>query len=93
MRLVSSDRRVVVAGFREDSEIHQNSVRIEASKQWHALLCSKCLLGWVSLQFLADSRVFRLIEEGRSVVIVVVHVDDWFAAGKRERGVANLAGI
>ena len=34
---------------------------------------------------MADICVFRLIENGRVAITVVVHVDDIFAVGKKER--------
>ena len=34
---------------------------------------------------LADSCVFRFVEEGKVVMHLVVHVDDIFAVGKKER--------
>ena len=37
------------------------------------------------MQCLADSCVFRLVEGGKVVMHLVVHVDDIFAVGKKER--------
>ena len=37
------------------------------------------------VQCLADSCVFRLVEGGKVVMHLVVHVDDIFAVGKKER--------
>lgn len=56
----------------------------QASRQWYALL-KKCLLALGFEQCLADSCVFRLMEGGAVVLILVVHVDDIFAVGKKER--------
>ena len=42
----------------------------------------KCLLVLGFEQCLADSCVFRLIQGGIVVMILVVHVDDIFAVGK-----------
>lgn len=41
------------------------------------------LLGFIRCA--ADTCVFRLIEDGKVVITVVVHVHDLFAAGKRDR--------
>ena len=56
----------------------------QASRQWYALL-KKCLLALGFVQCLADSCVFRLVEGGKVVMHLVVHVDDIFAVGKKER--------
>ena len=56
----------------------------QASREWYALL-KKCLLTLGFEQCLADSCVFRLIEGGDVVLLLVVHVDDIFAVGKKER--------
>ena len=45
----------------------------------------KCLLDLGFEQCLADSCVFRLIRGGMVVLILVVHVDDIFAVGKKEK--------
>ena len=37
------------------------------------------------LQCLADACVFRLMEEGSVLMTIVVHVDDIFAVGEKER--------
>ena len=37
------------------------------------------------LKCLGDACVFRLMEEGRVVMVIVVRVDDIFAVGERER--------
>ena len=57
-----------------------------ASRQWHGHL-TRCLLVLGFLQCLADACVFRLMEEGRVVMIIVliVHVDGIFAVGERGR--------
>ncbi|CAB1106471.1 unnamed protein product [Ectocarpus sp. CCAP 1310/34] len=55
----------------------------QASRHWHAHL-TRCLLLLVFLQCLADTCVFRLMEEGRVIMIIVVHVDDIFAVGQKE---------
>ena len=55
----------------------------QASRQWYALL-KKCLLALGFVQCLADSCVFRLVEGGKTMHLVV-HVDDIFAVGKKER--------
>ena len=55
----------------------------QASRQWYALL-KKCLLALGFEQCLADSCVFRSIRGGVVVLILVVHVDDIFAVGKKE---------
>lgn len=56
----------------------------QASRQWHAHL-TRCLLVLGFLQCLADACVFRLMEEGRVVMIIVIHVDDIFAVGEKQR--------
>ncbi|CAM9903911.1 unnamed protein product [Pylaiella littoralis] len=56
----------------------------QASRSWHGLL-KKCLLDLGFEQCLVDTCVFRLIEDGCVVLILVVHVDDIFAVGERER--------
>ena len=56
----------------------------QASREWYALL-KKCLLALGFEQCLADSCVFRLIEEGKIALLLVVHVDDIFAVGSKER--------
>ena len=57
----------------------------QASRQWYALL-KKCLLALGFVQCLADSCVFRLVEGGKVVIMhLVMHVDDIFAVGKKER--------
>ena len=37
------------------------------------------------LQCLTDACVFRLMEEGSVVMTIVVHLDDMFAVGEKER--------
>ena len=59
----------------------------QASRQWIAML-KKCLLVLGFEQCLADSCVFRLIQGGIVVLIIVVHVDDIFPWGRR--GVISL---
>ena len=56
----------------------------QASRQWHAHL-TRCLLTLGFLQRLADACVFRLMEDEREVMTVVVHVDDIFAVGEKTR--------
>ncbi|CAB1102712.1 unnamed protein product [Ectocarpus sp. CCAP 1310/34] len=56
----------------------------QASRHWHSHL-TRCLLLLGFLQCLADACVFRLMEEGRVIMIIVVHVDDIFAVGQKER--------
>ena len=56
----------------------------QASRQWYAML-KKCLLALGFEQCLTDSCVFRLIRGGIVVLILVVHVDDIFVVGKKER--------
>ena len=48
-------------------------------------MLKKCLLALGFEQCLADSCVFRLIRGGIVVLILLVHVDDTFAVGKKER--------
>ena len=48
-------------------------------------MLKKCLLVLGFEQCLADSCVFRLIRGGIVVLILVVHVDDIFVVGKKER--------
>ena len=56
----------------------------QASRQWHAHL-TRCLLYLGFEKCLADACVFRLIENGLVVLTLVVHVDDVFSVGKKER--------
>ena len=56
----------------------------QASRQWHARL-TRCLFFLEFLKCLGDACVFRLMEEGRVVMVIVVRVDDIFAVGERER--------
>ena len=56
----------------------------QSSRQWHVHL-SRSLLTSGFLQCLADACVFRLMEDERVVMIIVVHVDDIFAVGERTR--------
>ncbi|CAB1098582.1 unnamed protein product [Ectocarpus sp. CCAP 1310/34] len=56
----------------------------QASRQWHSHLV-RCLICLGFIQCLADTCVFRLIEEGRVVVTLAVHVDDIFSIGEEER--------
>ena len=56
----------------------------QASRQWHAHLAT-CLLRLRFVQCLADACVFRLMEAGRVVMTIVVHVDDVFAVEKKAR--------
>ena len=50
-------------------------------------MLKKCLLvlGFEQCLLIADSCLFRLIRGGIIVLILVVHVDDIFAVGKKER--------
>ena len=56
----------------------------QASRSWYAHLttCLK-ILGFE--QCITDVCVFRLIEDGRVAITAVVHVDDIFAVGQKER--------
>ena len=56
----------------------------QASRTWHAHLTT-CLLRLGFEQCLTDVCVFRLIEDGRVTITAVVHVDDIFAVGQKER--------
>ncbi|CAB1112502.1 unnamed protein product [Ectocarpus sp. CCAP 1310/34] len=56
----------------------------QASRQWHSHL-ARCLICLGFIQCMADTCVFRLIEEGRVVVTLVVHVDFIFSIGEEER--------
>ncbi|CAM9728232.1 unnamed protein product [Ascophyllum nodosum] len=56
----------------------------QASRSWHAHLTT-CLKILGFQQCLEDACVFRLVEEGRVAIIVVVHVDDIFAVGLKSR--------
>ena len=58
----------------------------QASRTWHVHLTT-CLLRLGRFeQCLTDVCVFRLIEDGRvTITAVVVHVDDIFAVGRKER--------
>ena len=50
----------------------------QALRTWHAHLAT-CLKTLGFQRCLADACVFRLVEEGRVAIIMVVHVDDIFA--------------
>ena len=56
----------------------------QASRTWHARLTT-CLKRLDFEQCMADVCVFRLIEDGRVEITAVVHVDDIFAVGQKER--------
>ena len=56
----------------------------QASRTWHAHLTT-CLLRLGFEQCLTDVCVFRLIENGCVTITAVVHVDDIFAVGQKER--------
>ena len=59
----------------------------QASRPWHAHL-TRCLLRLGFVQCLADACVVRLMEVGRVVMTIVVHVDNTFAVG-RSQGVTS----
>jgi len=56
----------------------------QASRLWHAHLIT-CLKSLGFEQCQADVCVFRLIEDGRVAITAVVHVDDIFSVGRKER--------
>ena len=56
----------------------------QASRTWHAHLTT-CLKRLGFEQCMADVCVFRLIEDGHVAITAVVHVDDIFAVGQKER--------
>ena len=56
----------------------------QASRQWHAHL-TRCLQTLGFAQCLADACVFRLLEGDSMIMTIVVHVDDIFAVGEKER--------
>ena len=56
----------------------------QASRFWHRHLVTR-LKSLSFKQSLANPYVFRLIEEGSVSIIAVVHVDDIFAVGRKER--------
>ena len=56
----------------------------QASRTWHAHLTS-CLKNLGFEQCLADVCVFRLTEEEQIVLTAVVHVDDIFVVGRKDR--------
>ena len=56
----------------------------QASRTWHAHLTT-CLSRLGFEQCLTDVCVFRLIEDGRVTITAVVHVDNIFAVGQKER--------
>ena len=56
----------------------------QASRTWHTHL-TMCLKTLGFEQCMTDVCVFRLIEDGRVAITVVVHVDDIFAAGSKDR--------
>ena len=77
--------------FRKGSSTQQTFVQIEASLSYVA--CSpndvsrNTRLGFS--QCMTDVYVFRLIEDGRVAITAVVHVDDIFAVGQKERCDSN----
>ena len=56
----------------------------QVSRTWHAHL-TMCLQRLGFEQCMTDVCVFRLIEDGRVTIPAVVHVDDIFAVGQKER--------
>ena len=56
----------------------------QASRIWHAHLTT-CLKRLGFEQCMTDVCVFHLIEDGRVAITAVVHVDDIFAVGQKER--------
>ena len=56
----------------------------QASRTWHAHLTT-CLERLGFEQCMTDVCVFRLIEDGHVAITAVVHVDDIFAVGQKER--------
>ena len=56
----------------------------QASRTWHAYLTT-CLKILCFEQCMTEVCVFRLIEGGRVAITAVVHVDDIFAVGQKER--------
>ena len=59
-------------------------VEAQASRTWHAHLTT-CLLRLGFEQCLTDICVFRLIGDGRVIITAVVHVDNIFVVGQKER--------
>ena len=53
-------------------------------------MLKKCLLVLEFVQCLADSCVFRLVEGGKVVMHLVVHVDDIFAVGRRKGVISSV---
>ena len=56
----------------------------KATRTWHAHLTT-CFKRLGFEQCTTDVCVFRLIEDGRVAITAVVHVDDAFAVGQKER--------
>ena len=56
----------------------------QASRSWHAYLTT-CLKTLGFPQCSTNACVFRLVEEGRVVIIAVVHVEDIFAVGLKSK--------
>ena len=56
----------------------------QASRTWHAHLAT-CLKRLGFEQCMTDVCVFRMIKDGRVTITAVVHVDDIFAVGQKER--------
>ena len=56
----------------------------QASRTWHTHLTT-CLKRLGFEQCMTDVCVFRLIEDGRVAITAVVHVDDIFAVGQKEK--------
>ena len=77
--------------FRRGSSTQQTFVRIEASLTYMACspndVSQNTTLGFE--QCMTDVYVFRLIEDGRVAITAVVHVDDNFAVGQKERCDSN----
>ena len=88
---VFCDCRRMWRSFRRGSWTQQTFVRIEASLAYMACspngMSQNTTLGFE--QCMTDVYVFRLIEDGRVAITAVVHVDDIFAVGQKERCDSN----
>ena len=83
-RLHAIARRVRFV-VREGCEAEQESLWFEPIIQAVVCITEEVSLALGFVQCLADSYIFRLVEGGGGAMHLVVHVDDIFAVGKKER--------
>ena len=74
---------IFAVGLKSRCDFFRDELK-RASRSWHAHLTT-CLKTLGFQQCLADACVFRLVEKGCVAIIAVVHVDDIFAVGLKNR--------